>query len=335
MIIDLNQSESNPSFVTVNPVPESQATATGLIVTAPQRRQSRGGKLRAAVRGGLQGSLIVTALAVATSAQGVEATWNGGSEGAPNAWDNTNNWVGAYAPQLADTAVFNSPVSSYTVDLDGGSASVDTVSINSSVSYQFLNGSLSLGSGVQVLQGSHTMDCDVDLLGSTSDWSIASGAGLVVNGQISGNSTLQKSGDGTLTVNGNLAVNFEGPGILDLQRGTIVLNAGLIETDSLLLTNSAGFLTFNGGTLITHGGTVSNGQNFVVGASGTNAAVLDVQSNAPLVLNNYLVLGANTAAAGNQLLVSDGGVVANTFGILGYNTTANNNLAVVTGAGSL
>jgi len=202
MIIDLNPTESNPSPVAVNPAPESQPAATGLLVAAPKRQRPRGSKVRAAVCGGVQGALIVTALAVATSAQGsVEATWNGGSEGAPNAWGNTNNWVGGSVPQSSDTAVFGSPVNSYTVDLGGGSASADTVSINSSVSYQFLNGSLGLGSGVQVLQGPHTMDCDVDLLGSTSDWSIASGANLLVNGQIHG-STLQKSGNGTLTLAG-------------------------------------------------------------------------------------------------------------------------------------
>ncbi len=136
---------------------------------------------------------------------------------------------------------------------------------------------------------------------------------------------------------GNLiATNVSGTGTLDIRGGSGVLTAGLIVTDNLLLTNSAGSFGFSGGTLITRGGKVSNDRAFVVGASGTTAAILNVQSNAPLVLSNGFTLGANTAAAGNQLLITNGGMLRVTgFSFVGTNVTSSNNLAVVSGAGSL
>jgi len=135
---------------------------------------------------------------------------------------------------------------------------------------------------------------------------------------------------------GNLIVtNAGGTGTLNIRRGTNVLNAGLVVADKLLLTNSAGFLDFNGGTLITGGGTVNNGQPFVVGASGTTAAILDVWSNAPLVLNNDLTLGASTAA-GNQLLLTNGGTLSVTgTSYVGVDAAASNNLVTISGSNSL
>ncbi len=142
-----------------------------------------------------------------------------------------------------------------------------------------------------------------------------------------------------VTVDGGslFATNVAGTGALDIRRGTNVLNAGLIVTDTLLLTNGAlSRFEFNGGTLITLGGTVSNGQRFVVGAGGSTTAILDVRSNAPLVLANGFILGSNTAAAGNQLLITNGGTLSVTgLSFIGTNTTASNNLALVSGAGSL
>ncbi len=142
-----------------------------------------------------------------------------------------------------------------------------------------------------------------------------------------------------VTVDGGTlrAVNGSGTGALDIRRGTNVFNAGLIETDRLLLTNGTqSVFTFNGGTLITHGGAVNNAQRFVVGAGGTTSAILDLRSNAPLVLSNGFTLGGNTAAAGNQLLITNGGTLSVTgTSYIGTNSTTSNNLAVVSGPGSI
>jgi len=85
--------------------------------------------------------------------------------------------------------------------------------------------------------------------------------------------------------------------MLDFRGGTNVLDAGLIETDRLLLTYSEGGFQFNGATLHTQGGTIDNGQPFVVGATGTNVSILDVRGGTPLEVNQECILGAYDTAA--------------------------------------
>jgi len=97
---------------------------------------------------------------------------------------------------------------------------------------------------------------------------------------------------GTLRV-----TNAGGTAVLDIRRGTNVLNAGLIEADNLLLTNGAGFFEFNGGTLITRGATISNGLNFLVGAN-------LVPGGAVQAFTNSLLIPSTTAARPRPTLPS-------------------------------
>jgi len=165
---------------------------------------------------------------------------------------------------------------------------------------------------------------------------VVTNAGTVMATNVTLGYALSSTNNRAIVDGGNLIVtNSGGTGTLDIRRGTNVLNAGLIQTDHLLLNNSAGFFEFNGGTLITGGGTVNNGQPFVVGASGTTAAILDVRSNAPLVVNNDFTLGANTAAD-NQLLLTNGGTLSVTgTSYVGTDEAASNNLVTVSGSNSL
>ena len=64
---------------------------------------------------------------------------------------------------------------------------------------------------------------------------------------------------------GTLRAPNPGSGVMEVRRGTNVLNAGLIGVDNLLLTNAAGWFEFNGGTLSVVTSTVSNGRVFRVG----------------------------------------------------------------------
>ncbi len=97
---------------------------------------------------------------------------------------------------------------------------------------------------------------------------VTSGANLILGNQsTSGGNHLSVAG-GTATV-----TNVSGTGTLDVRRGTVEFNDGLIAADQLLLTNAQGSFTFNGGTLITRGATINNGQDFTVGANaGTGPA---------------------------------------------------------------
>lgn len=134
---------------------------------------------------------------------------------------------------------------------------------------------------------------------------------------------------GTLQV-----TNAPGTGVLDVRRGTNVLNAGLIDVDRLVLTNTLGFFEFNGGTLVTRGAAISNGQPFIVGRSGATPAVWEVRAGASNhVLSVDLQVGNNSPS--NQLVVGNGASLRNNQGVLGFNPSASNNLAVITGAGSV
>jgi T5SS/PEP-CTERM-associated repeat protein len=119
---------------------------------------------------------------------------------------------------------------------------------------------------------------------------------------------------GTLRV-----TNAAGTGVLDVRRGTNVLNAGLVEADQLLLVNAAGRLEFSGGTLSTGNTTGNNGQFFRVG-NGVSPATLNlvgdgvhtfslnvfISSNAVLTGNGFI----NVTAAFGRVVVEPGGTLA-------------------------
>jgi T5SS/PEP-CTERM-associated repeat protein len=101
-----------------------------------------------------------------------------------------------------------------------------------------------------------------------------------------------------VTVDGGTlrATGVGGAGLLDIRRGTNVLNAGLIEADNLLLTNGAGYFEFNGGTLNVGSATVSNGAPFTVG-NGTGAAALNLTGGGTRTFATALVLNTNATVS--------------------------------------
>ena len=106
-----------------------------------------------------------------------------------------------------------------------------------------------------------------------------------------------------LTVGGGglIVTNPAGSGVLDVRRGSNIVNAGLIDADRLLLTNSAGFFIFNGGTLKTKGTTNSNGQPFTVG-NGTSVATFELASNGLHTFSSGLAIANNALLRGNGTL---------------------------------
>jgi len=333
MIIELNPTESNPSSVTANPAPESKPAATGLMVAVPKRQRPRHCKARAAVCGGVQGALVVTALAVAASAHGAVATWDSNSEACDSyTWNCSSNWSGGFVPGSSDTAVFdgNSP---YTVD-PVGSASVDTLLIDSATGYQFSNGSLDLGSGIQVIQGSQVIECDVGLQGSINDWSIASGADLTVNGEIYGSATLQKSGDGTLTLagansytdgtvlgGGTLAVSSDsnlGDGSLAFGGNATLRILSTFSTGKTIgLASSTNIIEVDGGQTLTVNGVVS-GSTGIFAKSGAGTLVLTASNTFSADVN--LESGTLRISSGANL-----GNPAHTLYLLGPGTLQSTN----------
>jgi T5SS/PEP-CTERM-associated repeat protein len=99
---------------------------------------------------------------------------------------------------------------------------------------------------------------------------------------------------------------------LEVIRGTVILNSGLLRLDRLLMNASTqGKLIFNGGTLQPGSGNVNNGSAFVVG-DGTNAATLSLAND------HFAPGGAHAFAGGlvissNAVLTGAGTVIGNVF----------------------
>jgi hypothetical protein len=97
------------------------------------------------------------------------------------------------------------------------------------------------------------------------------------------------------------ATNAAADGLLEIRRGTNVLNAGLVEADILRMTNGAASrFEFNGGTLAIRSSRVSAGNPLLVG-NGVNPATLHLAGNGThdftgtlgLILTNNAMLTGN------------------------------------------
>jgi hypothetical protein len=118
-------------------------------------------------------------------------------------------------------------------------------------------------------------------------------------------STATSLGNRLVVDGGSLVVtNSAGTGYLDVQRGTNVLNSGLIEVDRLLVTNMPSFFEFNGGTLITKSTTNNIGRAFSVG-NGFSTATLHLAGNG---VHNFFAAGLTIRS--NASLVGNGTILA-------------------------
>jgi T5SS/PEP-CTERM-associated repeat protein len=95
-----------------------------------------------------------------------------------------------------------------------------------------------------------------------------------------------------------LVTNSTGAGEFDIERGTNVFNAGLIDVAQLWMLNSLAYFEFNGGTLRTSGTTNGNGRVFMVGNGGPVPAVFELRGGTHVFSNN-LALASNGALTGN------------------------------------
>lgn len=163
----------------------------------------------------------------------------------------------------------------------------------------------------------------------TNGATLLSGGGMLIGDQtIATNNRVIVDG-GTLR-----AANPAGNAVLEVRRGTNLFNAGLMDVDQLLMTNTLGRFEFNGGTLITRGAFVRNGDNFFIGAAGTNRAVWDVRAG---VTNTYIndVIRIGSGSSFNQLILTNGAWLTNSESAdLGTSLGANSNSAVIAGVGS-
>lgn len=151
--------------------------------------------------------------------------------------------------------------------------------------------------------------------GGTVTEAIGSSTWLVTNRYVVGQNV---GAAGNVThASGTLRVtNASATALLEMRRGTMTLNAGLIEADRLLLTNNAGHFSFNSGTLAVRSATGNNGQGFEVG-NGSSAATYRMSgvtadshsfANYLLIANNALLTGNGTISG--QLILANGATLS-------------------------
>jgi hypothetical protein len=143
-----------------------------------------------------------------------------------------------------------------------------------------------------------------------------------------------------VVVGGNLIVtNNEGYGALDIRKGSLVFNGGIITADQLFATNGAlSALSFNEGAFSIQSGNVSNGSGLVVG-DGTHAATLNVQggtlstADGMTIQNNAVLRATNGSVLESYGPVVNNGVIDVIYGNTNFHTTFINNGIVLTAEG--
>ncbi len=117
---------------------------------------------------------------------------------------------------------------------------------------------------------------------------------------------------GTLRV-----TNASANGLLEVRRGTNVINAGFVEVDVLRITNTLGRLELNGGTVAAKGSRIHNGVGLRIGNSVSPATFVLAGNgyhyfDTVIVFNNGTLTGNGTvgAPAANAFAVLDGGTLS-------------------------
>lgn len=128
--------------------------------------------------------------------------------------------------------------------------------------------------------------------------------------------TVDGASSALIVTNGSLS------GKIDIRRGILERNGGLIITDTLLVTNADGAYRLNGGSLIVNGSTTNNnGTVFGVGngvltasydSEGGNhvfAGGLEISNNGTMNMTNNAIIAATTVRSGGNLTIR--GIVTN------------------------
>jgi len=162
-----------------------------------------------------------------------------------------------------------------------------------------------------------------------ANWTIADDGAVfaanVFSGNYYNNPSINVSG-GTLCVTNGL-----GTGVLEIDGGTLSINAGTVTAGQFVLSDGDGDNTFSftSGLLVTGGTFVTNGQNFVIG-DGTDVATFHLAggfhsfANGLLVDTNSSVTGCGTLD-GSVVIDPDATVLANCGGTLTFTGIVTNN----------
>ncbi len=182
-------------------------------------------------------------------------------------------------------------------------------------------GNLALVTGANSIWSNRT-DLTVGVLRGGNQLVVSNGGTAFSAGSILVGDNPSSTNNRVIVEGGTLrTTNTAGTGVLEVRRGTNVLNAGLMEVDQLLMTNTAGWFEFNGGTLSARNTRVGNGRTFRVG-DGVRPATFTLVGGGGCFFNDGLSVSANGTLTGdgniggNSLVtVLSGGTLAPGTGI--------------------
>jgi autotransporter-associated beta strand protein/T5SS/PEP-CTERM-associated repeat protein len=264
------------------------------------------------------------------------ATWIGGSGN----WTTASNWQDAFAPVTGVEVEYAGTNGTSTNDSTVGAIGALTFSNNATGSFTLAGGGLTIGTGGIVNNSSSTQTVALNLTLGANQTFAANTANLLVSGNITGNASLTKSGNKTLTLAGSNTYLGE----TQIDAGTLAIAAGasLNGTSKILVGNSTSGNTMTVlGTVATGNLTLSeqvgSDDNTLTVGGGSSAASLTVgnlinvgfggEGNSLQILGNGTVTAASTWVGGygsNNTLEVAGGVLNSTSSlIVGYFSNAN------------
>ena len=199
---------------------------------------------------------IISAIAPPTA-----FVWSGG--GANNNWSTALNWASGIAPAASGTSLTfaGSTLTSPNMDANFGVTGLVFSNNASSFAIGTANGSALTLAGNLVNNSTSSQTLNVPVTVSVVSAFNAAGGSLVVNSNLTLNSSLSLSGNNNLTLNGNIS----GSGSLTMNgTGTLTLGGANV---------SAGAISFNSGNTLASGAVTVAGGTTYVGYLANNASV--------------------------------------------------------------
>ena len=211
--------------------------------------------------------------------------------------------------------------------LVGQNGSDNTMSVSNGASV------VNLGSSVIGLNATAS-DNSLLVTGAGSTWS--SGTALLIGSSGSGNNLTVEAGAGVVSEGSGVALGYN----VGSSGNSLLIDgvgSSLADSDDFVV----GFSGSGNEVVISNGGNLTNGQHIYGGVIGLNSGAIN---NSVLVTgngsawNNGGDLSVGWSDSGNTLTVSNGGAVTssqiNYGGVIGFNAASSNNNIVVTGTGS-
>ncbi len=268
------------------------------------------------------GSAVVLRVAYAAAA---DAVWTSSGSGA---WETAGNWSAAPADAAGTVVRFDDAISAAATVTRGSVSTVGTAIFNNAAPYTLAGAALTLqGAGetpavVESESGTHTLTAPLVLAGDTVVRA-ASGAGIALNGGVSGSATLTVEGPGTLALPDTAGLAVDGLGFA---------SGGVLVVSNTATLNTPALLGAGGGVFAPAAGTRLDLLGAVSGAGGLAKTT---SSFLTLTNGNALYTGATRVGAGTVIsdALTDGGLVfgQGTFHYVGAGATTAGGYALDTG----